>query len=306
MADSVDPPAGVRLCVPAESSERLGDGRLRVRAPAKLNLTLRVGPVQADGYHPLDSVVVKITLYDELTLSVRSDDRLVLICRGLPTGPVEENLVLRAARGLQAKTGGGADIELHKRIPVGAGLGGGSSDAAAAMLALRRLWGSAMPDKELLAMAAELGADVPLFLGPPTIRMRGRGEQLEPISVPPFSALLVTPPLHAPTGEVYRAYDLRRPGPLAAFDPAVLADRPPSRWGPWLHNDLAAAAAEVRPAIAEWSTRLAAAVDRPVHMTGSGSGLFVPADDLADARTLWRRLDDDSARHARIVSPNPW
>jgi len=306
MADSVNPPASEGYCAPAEPSERLGDGRTKVRAPAKLNLTLRVGPIREDGYHPLDSVVVKITFYDELIFSLRDDDRLTLTCRPLPPGPDQENLVLRAAKLLQARNGGGADIELYKRIPVGAGLGGGSADAAVTLRTLNRLWAAHVPNDELVAIAAGLGADVPLFLGPPSVRMRGRGEKLDPISVHPFFALLVTPPVRTPTGQVYRAFDTLGPEPLEPFDPAVLADRPPSRWGPWLRNDLTAPAVEVRPAIAAWSRRLAEAVDQPVFMTGSGSGLFVLADDLAGAQALRRRLGTHLARRGKIVSQNPW
>jgi len=286
--------------------EQLAGGRLLVRAPAKLNLSLRVGPIRPDGYHRLDSLVAKVTLYDELILSIRADGRVHLTCDQPAAGAPDDNLAFRAAKLLSPHAGGlGADITLGKHIAVGAGLGGGSSDAAAALTGLNRLWNCRLDAQRLSAMAAQLGSDVPLFLGPPAARMTGRGEHIEPVELPAFAAVLLTPPLHCPTGEVYRAYDAIGPGPLEPLEIAALIARPASKWPPLMTNDLLPAAERVRGELADWRRRLAA-TGEPVHLTGSGSALFVLADDVASAATIRSRLDDRTASLARIVSLNPW
>ena len=284
----------------------LNDGRIVAHAPAKLNLTLHVGPIGPDGYHPLDSVVAKITLYDELAFTPRQDGRLSLTCQ-TPLLDRADNLVLRAARALQrAGAQGGADIVLHKRIPLGAGLGGGSADAAATLRALNRLWDCRLGDEQLSTLAARLGADVPLFLGPPACRMRGRGEQLTGLSLPFFAAVLVTPPLHSSTADVYRAYDAMGPVSLDPFDTAPLLAGRPSQWHPLLRNDLLAPAVQISPAVGQWSARLRAATDLPVHMTGSGCSLFILADDVHQAEGILGRLDRTGMPTACIVTLNPW
>ncbi len=295
------------VCSPAEAMERASATAWRVRAPAKLNLTLRVGPLRADGYHPLDSIVAKVTLYDELLIERAPDGVLELVCPDPQAGPAEGNLALRAARALRQRGGrGGARITLHKRIGVGAGLGGGSSDAARTLWALNQIWGLNLPPAELAALGASLGSDVPLFLGPPASRMRGRGEVLDPIDLPAFDALLVTPPVHCATGPVYLAFDAQNPGPLVAFDPARLTGHPVSQWDDRLVNDLYAPARQACPAVGDWADRLHERLGRPVHMTGSGSALFVLLADRQDGLALHAQLPPDLARCARLVGLNPW
>ena len=144
-----DPGAGKAEVLAARPRRAvLADGGLRVAAPAKINLDLLVGPRRPDGYHDIDSLVAKITLYDELAARLREDGPVGLHCEGLDCGPIEENLALRAARLLAERAGrrvGGAEIRLAKAIPPGRGLGGGSSDAAAALVALDELWRLGLP-----------------------------------------------------------------------------------------------------------------------------------------------------------------
>lgn len=283
------------------------DGWLEALAPAKLNLALHVGPVGPDGYHPLDSVVAKIDWYDTLRLRPRDDGQVTLRCDAPQAGPVEQNLAMRAARALQARAPGrGAEIVLEKSIPVGAGLGGGSSDAAATLAALNELWGLALPRQELAAIGATLGADVPLFFGPAAARMTGRGEVVRPLAVRPFSAVVTAPPVHSSTAAVYRAFDRAAPATLAAADASSLADRPPTQWGGVLRNDLQGPACRLYPQIAAWADRLAHATGRAAHMTGSGSALFVLADDDREAAELFGRLDEELASRSRCVRTNPW
>jgi 4-diphosphocytidyl-2-C-methyl-D-erythritol kinase len=178
---------------------------LTARCPAKVNLALRVLGAREDGYHELDTIFQAIDLWDEL--EAEPAEGLTLVCDdpALPTDGT--NLVLRAARLLQRRAGGhpgGARLSLRKRIPVQAGLGGGSSDAAGSLLICRRLWDLPLGDGELLRLAAELGADVPFFLVGGTARGRGRGDVVEAL---PFvgerPVLLGIPPFGVSTAEVF-------------------------------------------------------------------------------------------------------
>ena len=283
--------------------EPLADGGSLRRAPAKLNLALRVGRRRDDGFHDIDSIVARITFYDELTFRP-SDGPFCLDVTGADCGPIEENLVHRAA-GLLGATG--VRVELDKQIPPGAGLGGGSSDAATALVGLNETCGLGLSTDRLAETTAELGSDVPLFLGPPAARMRGRGEIVEAADVHAFWAVLVTPEILCPTGKVYAAFDELagdRPSPEPVDVEALAA--PPSQWAGAVVNDLAEAAARACPELGEAIEPLAAAADRPVHVTGSGSGLFLLADDASDAEHLARAVAPNSPGTCRVVTINPW
>ncbi len=305
--------------------ENLGRGRLRAWAPAKLNLDLHVGPRRRDGFHPLDSVVAKITLYDQIDLSARDDGELRLTCEGADCGPPARNLALRAAGALAQRGCGeadtaraqagrrGIDITLAKGIPPGAGLGGGSSDAAAVLRALNDLWALHLPPEELSAIAAGLGSDVPLFLGPPAARMTGRGEALRAVRIRPFAALVFLADLACPTGAVYRALDESPAGgaalPADGEREALLRrveSSPPSAWRTDLANDLAAPACVVCPALGELRRELSSVCPVPVHVTGSGSGLFCLCDDADELARVRAALPDSLARLAVAVRANPW
>jgi 4-diphosphocytidyl-2-C-methyl-D-erythritol kinase len=305
--------------------QTLAEGALRLWAPAKINLNLLVGPRREDGFHPLDSYVAKITLYDQIDLICRQDGHLHFKTAGADCGDPEENLVLRAARLLREdlgtdsdfkqrnRTGSpeiwgqtpisnneiglspqisclGADMELHKNVPPGAGLGGGSSDAAAVLLGLNEMWRLNVEAGELAAMAAQLGSDVPLFLGPPASRMTGRGEILEPASIYPFVAGLFLNDCFCSTPEVYRAFDQSPPDTPRQLDPSALASQPPSRWRHLLVNQLFPAALKVCPALGELWNELRAALPCPVHMSGSGSALFILCDDETELSAMLARL----------------
>jgi len=271
-----------------------------------LNLTLRVGRRREDGFHEIVSVAAKVTLYDEILLRRRPGGRLRLECAGLDCGPPEENLVLRAAECLSGRgPSRGADIVLTKRIPPAAGLGGGSSDAAATLLGLNRLWELGLSRAAIAERAAELGSDVPLFLNGPAVRIGGRGERVRPAEVHPFHAVLYLPPVTCLTAAVYASRDAV--AAEAEPPPAVEADdfaAPPSQWR--LFNDLRAPAERLCPPLAAEAKTLASATGRQVHMTGSGSGLFVLADDGPRARALAEALPEPVRDRCRIVALNPW
>ena len=286
--------------------EPIGADALRVAAPAKINLNLLVGPRRADGYHPLDSLVAKVSLYDDLELRLRQDGQIRLTCRGLPCGPDEDNLAGRAGRLLAEGRGVcGADITLSKRIRPGRGLGGGSSDAAAVLLGLSRLWRLDISAGDPSSLAAALGSDVPLFLGPPAMRMTGRGERLESVTMHPFIAVLCWPDFACGTAEVYRAFDRQPALPAEQIDLSLPAE-PPSRWRGLLVNQLEPAAVLAAPQMAEFLAALRERLAVPVCMTGSGSAAFCLCDDEAEAQSVLARVPNRLRQGCTVVRMNTW
>jgi len=193
-----------------------------VRAPAKINLFLRVGALRRDGYHSIRTLFHAIGLFDELRFSPAA--RLSLATAGLSSPRGAGNLVMRAAELLRRETGcrPGGRIVLRKRIPAGAGLGGGSSDAAAALVGLNRLWRLGLPRRRLLALAARLGSDVPFFLhGAGAAVGTGRGDRLRPVpSRLRAWACILKPSFGVSTKDAYAALDrvrARRPSPAASL-----------------------------------------------------------------------------------------
>ena len=304
------------ICRAGDECRTVADGAAVWLAPAKLNLTLRVLGRRDDGYHQIESIVAKVTLYDQLTFRPRGDGQLRLECTGLDCGPMEQNLVMRAAR-LVKETGvpAGVDIHLRKRIPAAAGLGGGSSDAATTLKALESLWQVGLGPAELRELAGRLGSDVPLFLDGPAVRMSGRGLEVSPIGMACFHAVLCLPDFDCPTAEVYQTFDRlsagadqaeRRPGRFGSVVRAGELVEPPSQWRDELVNDLLPAAERVRPQLAALRRRLAEATGGPVHMSGSGGAVFVLADTRAQAVEVLRRLPEELLVRCRAVSLNPW
>ncbi len=292
--------------------------RIRTWAPAKINLNLLVVARRGDGYHELDSYVAKVSLYDEIELYARQDGHLHLLCTGADCGDPEENLALCAARSLRThclsqvpvSAAGtecpGVDIEVRKHIPPGKGLGGGSSDAAAVLAGLRELWRLGTNDEELTAMAAELGSDVPLFLGPPAARMTGRGEKLQPVAVHPFVAGIFMTDFFCSTAEVYQACDESPSSPSEQLDATLLATQPPSKWRHLLVNHLFEPAMTVCPPLAELCCEFRAALPCPLHMTGSGSALFILCDDADELADVTAKLPDSLRSSLVAVTNNPF
>lgn len=267
---------------------------MNVLAHAKLNLFLRVVGRRADGFHELETLFQSIDLADELTFAPGRELTLTGGSEAAPPGP--ENLVLRAAAALREATGcpHGAAIHLEKRVPVGAGLGGGSSDAAATLRALNRLWDLRLPRERLLEIAARLGSDVPFALRGGTAVGRGRGELLEPLPTPALWLALARPSFGVPTPQAYRLF---RPAPAAAplgSFLAALASGEPERIAPLLRNDLEAGVFSQWPELTALRERLLAAGALGARMTGSGSVLFGVAQDEAHARAIAARLRDTS------------
>lgn len=266
--------------------------RLVYAAPAKINLTLDVLGRRADGYHEIASVMVRLELHD--TIEVEPAGELAVECLGADIPP-EQNLALKAARLLQEAAGcrQGARIRITKRIPVAAGLAGGSTDAAATLLALARLWGLEEPGQvPLQELAARLGSDVPFFLDGPVALAEGRGERLTPLpSLPPRPVVLLKPPFALSTAVVYRAL---RPDDFSDGSATRRAAEEirGGRWPPpeLCINVLERAAFRLRPELGRYRETFLAAGATAVQMSGSGPALFSLFDDSAAARAVHRRL----------------
>ena len=194
-------------------------------APAKLNLTLRILGRRADGYHRLQTLFQFLDVGDDLHLTVRPDGQIRLLIP-VPGVPDEENLVVRAARLLQAVTGCqlGVDLRLDKRLPQGGGLGGGSSDAATTLVALNQLWGTGLGEDELAELGLALGADVPVFVRGRAAWGEGVGERLTPVMVPECWFLVLTPPCLVTTADVFRHPKLTRNSPSITIADFISGD----------------------------------------------------------------------------------
>lgn len=252
---------------------------VRVRCPAKLNLFLEVVRRRADGYHDLDTVMQAVDLCDELRVTPHDGSALTLECSD-PSLPTDEgNVALRAALALRQRAGfrGGAHLALTKRIPQQAGLGGGSSDAAGALVGLNRAWGLELSTEELRQVAAELGSDVAFFLYGGTARCTGRGEVVEPLAAPAtFRYVLVCPRVGVSTAEAYgRLCALTSRRASASIMISMLREGSVEGTGGGLFNRLEEAAFDLRPELRGLKERLARSAHfAGVAMTGSGSALF--------------------------------
>lgn len=250
-------------------------------APAKLNLFLHITGRRPDGYHCLQTVFRFISLADTLHFAPRDDGNIVL-ATPLPGVAPEADLTVRAARLLQAATGcrQGATIRLDKRLPMGGGLGGGSSDAATALLALNHLWGAGLSRSALEQLGLALGADVPVFIHGRNCFAEGVGETFTDLDLPPASYLVIHPGVHVPTALIFGAATLRRDTP-----PITPAD-----WQPGMgSNDLEPVASAAFPPVAEHLARLRAHFPGAL-MTGSGACLFTECANASLGNALLATL----------------
>lgn len=274
---------------------------MQVTAPAKINLTLRVLGKRMDGFHALESVMQMISLYDALT--IYDDPEINFTCTD-PELENSNNLVIRAAHLLQAHATGtprGARIHLHKNIPMQAGLGGGSTDAAAALAALNEFWDIRLPMEKLMVLAATLGSDVPFFLaGLPTAIVRGRGEEVLPLlHHSAIHVVLAKPSAGLSTAEVYRRLYAPRAGTLGKYfleteemlQALAMGDITAISHG--LVNDLEKPAYRLLPELAHGCMRMYEAGCMGVLLCGSGSALFGLCPDAATAEHAALDLSND-------------
>ena len=300
------------------SGPRVRVGGIAVRAPAKINLDLRVLGLRPDGYHEVRTILQTVVLHDTLTVTARPGP--LTVRSGSAWVPRDEaNLVWRAGAALWRALGrsgppAGAAITIRKRVPAGAGLGGASSDAAAALRALRLIWTPAANARLLQEVAAAVGSDVAFFLRGGTVLATGRGERTRALrALRQYEVVLASPPFGVSTPAAYRWWDEMpgRAGPAGRAPAGWRAD--PGR----LHNDLEAAVVARHPAIGEAAARLRAAGAARAAMTGSGSAVFGLFESTAAAararravrragwRTVLTRTVDEAAyaRLAAVVGP---
>ncbi|MET0321646.1 MAG: 4-(cytidine 5'-diphospho)-2-C-methyl-D-erythritol kinase [Duganella sp.] len=262
---------------------------LNCPAPAKLNLFLHVNGRRADGYHLLQTVFQLVDHGDTLHYMLRADTALRRVT-ALDGVPEESDLIIRAARLLQAevwrRTGAlprGVDIAIDKVLPMGGGLGGGSSDAATTLMALNRLWQAGLTRQELMALGLPLGADIPFFIFGETAFAEGVGEDLQPVAAPQCWYVVIEPGVQVPTAAIFSSEHLTRATPvikITDFSRHIENHNDLSGFG---RNDLQQVAMNLFPPVAEAVEWLSAYGD--ARMTGSGACVFsaVANEDEADA-----------------------
>jgi 4-diphosphocytidyl-2-C-methyl-D-erythritol kinase len=262
------------------------DWNVWLDAPAKINLFLHVTGRRPDGYHLLQTAFRFLDAGDRLRFAPRTDGAVRRV-NALPGVAEGDDLCVRAARLLQAETGctQGADIELDKRLPMGGGLGGGSSDAATVLIALNRLWRLDLPRERLQAIALKLGADVPVFVFGRSAFAEGVGEQLQPLALPPAAYIVVAPGVSVPTQRIFAAPELTR-----NTEPCKIADFAAAAGQKHLfgRNDLQDVASRLYPEVSEAVSLLSGLVGAGVvRMSGSGACVFVQCADRASAQRLF-------------------
>lgn len=270
---------------------------LVVPAPAKVNLFLHVTGRRADGYHLLESLFALIDWCDTITVASRSDSNIVRV-GDVACVPPANDLAIRAARALRDASGvtAGATIEIEKRIPQGAGLGGGSSDAASVLLALNRLWNLGLSRAALATIGATLGADVPFFVGGESAIARGVGESLTPVSIPTSWLALALPSLHVSTQQIFAALQLTPMATSAKID--VFSEG-------YGRNDLEATATSRHAAVGAAVDALKRA-SPSARMTGSGACAFATFATEHDARAALRYLPREiEGRVVRTLARHP-
>lgn len=257
------------------------DWQSRYPAPAKLNLFLHVVGRRKDGYHKLQTVFTFIDYADTLSFKPRQDGQIQLKTP-LPGVPPETDLTVRAARLLQAEgsCSQGIDISLEKHLPMGGGLGGGSSDAATVLLALNHLWQLGFSRQKLQEIGLQLGADVPVFIFGQNTFAEGIGEQFHPVDVPPLWYVMLFPPVEIPTASIFSAPQLQR-------------DTREIRVGDWKPgmgtNDLEPVACSLFPVVnqyLQWLTQFADA-----RMSGSGASVFAGFETREEAINVFEQRE---------------
>ncbi|OGT72496.1 MAG: 4-(cytidine 5'-diphospho)-2-C-methyl-D-erythritol kinase [Gammaproteobacteria bacterium RIFCSPLOWO2_02_FULL_57_10] len=254
---------------------------LTLKSPAKLNLFLHITGRRPDGYHELQTIFQIIDYCDLLHFSVPPDTGTESLQCSNPALAGEDNLILRAARALRAHTGStrGVRITLEKHIPMGAGLGGGSSNAATTLVALNQLWQTGLNKDELCAIGVRLGADVPLFVKGESAWAEGIGEILTPVDLPQKTYVVITPDCHVSTADIFSNQQLTR-NTTAIKMAAFLAGQ--------TRNDCENIVRRLYPPVDEalnWLNQYA-----PARMTGTGASVFTAFDREDEARDLASRV----------------
>jgi len=279
--------------------------KLVLESPAKVNLSLEVLGLRGDGYHSIRSVLVPISLHD--TVSLTPGGRKFTFHGGQGTPKDELNLAYRAVKLLTKRTGirHGVDVRIVKRIPIAAGLGGGSSNAATVLRGLNDLWGLGLSDDDLAAMGLELGSDVPFFVHGRTSLAGGRGDQLEPLPQKvPVHLVLVSPPVKVSAEWAYSRVpaELTRQGSSTSMIKVGLASGRPELLAANLVNDLEAGVVREHKVVGEAKRRLVAAGALGALMSGSGPTVFGIASDEEAASRIAAKLSTGGKWKVAIAS----
>ena len=298
------------------SAEPLPDPlSVTVRAPAKINLFLAVGRVRPDGFHPLETLYQAVSLYDDVTVTSADDWSVLTISddphvdlAGVPDD--EDNIAVRAGKALAAHHGidRAAEIEIRKGIPVAGGMAGGSADAAATLVALDRLWELETPDEDLLALAADLGSDVPFALVGGTAHGTGRGEIVTPVEDNgTWWWVVVFDEVGIPTPTVYAAYDVGSYADLMGsfeLDPLrldLLREGDPEMMTVIVRNDLEYPVFDLRKDLDRKADTILDCGATAVLLSGSGPTLLGAARDAVHARDVAARLAERGHEHTMVV-----
>lgn len=252
-------------------------------APAKINLFLHITGRRSDGYHLLQTVFQFIDLTDNIDFVIRSENGLVLKANYSDIN-AEDDLIIRAARTLQQETGCslGADIKIEKKIPMGGGLGGGSSNAATTLVALNKLWQLGLDHDHLSRIGVGLGADIPIFIHGHASWAEGVGDKLTSVNPIESNYLIIDPKCHVPTAEIFNCADLTRNTPAITIRDSVTGAE---------HNDCEPVVRRLYPEIAkamDWLDQYAES-----RMTGTGACVFAAFDNRSDAEAILEKLPGD-------------
>ncbi|TDB37764.1 MAG: 4-(cytidine 5'-diphospho)-2-C-methyl-D-erythritol kinase [Actinobacteria bacterium] len=293
------------------SGDDMSAERISLLAPAKVNLFLAVGDRRPDGYHDVVTVLQKLDARVADTVTIERADELSVVCEPAIDIPAEQNLAFRALLGLGALAGREPrfSVTLRKRVPAAGGLGGASTDAAAALVGACRLWGLDAASPEVTALAASLGADVPFFISGGTALYAGRGDTLvRRMDTPPLDLVIVNPGVPVPTPAAYAMFDRllcpavptvdRMLGALASRDPRTIAAA--------LFNNLAEAACDLAPEVAEalaFVTQSEGVLGALV--SGSGSSVFGICEDAEAAEAVARAANTRPAWRASATAASP-
>ena len=281
-----------------------------IEAPAKVNLTLEILGSRPDGYHELRSVVMPVSLFEGVSVSTRADDAVTCVTRGegvdaseLEFLPLERQLAVKAVRAMQRRLGrtgpgSGVDVRVAKRVPIGAGMGGGSADAAGVLACLRALWAPEMPEEELLAAGAECGSDVPAMLLGGAALMEGRGERVSRLLAPdehpaPMWLVAVFPGYHVSTKAVYDALGeglTKRPGVCENCARSV-RNGDARACARSLFNGLQETVTKLHPLTERFCLALGRGGALGALLTGSGSAVYGLAGSREEAEAIRRKMD---------------
>lgn len=286
---------------------------LLVRAPAKLNLSLLIAGKRPDGYHEIETVMAKVDWYDELLFELGAGDRIELVCQGPRWAPEgRDNLVFQACRMLYDSAGAGPGIKvtLTKNIPAASGLGGGSSDAAAALIGLNRFAKLGLDTDKLCQMAARLGSDVPFFLDGPLAMCKGRGEKISELEAEfPFAAVVLLPKISVSTHAVYNNYlhDQRTYDQLSRKINKFLVKKRIDLLTQLCANMLEKSCFQLHERLADLKRRVQDVSSAPVCISGSGFAMYcIISGDDEDAIRYQSRLNDVVGCESVIVHNNRW